>query len=317
MAYAIRSTAIQTYGLRKAYGDLSVLDGIDLEVPRGSVFALLGPNGAGKTTTVRILATLIRPDGGEARVGGHDVVAERHAVRRTISLTGQYAAVDELQTGEENLRMMGRLAGLSGSRARVRARELLARFDLIDAGRRRVATYSGGMRRRLDLAVGLVGEPSVIFLDEPTTGLDPRSRQAMWDVVGDLVGAGVTVFLTTQYLEEADRLADRIAVIDQGRVVAEGTAAELKRRVAEQRLELVLTDARAFEDAARALGDRALTADRGERAIGVATDGSAADVRALLDEIDPGRRSVERFFVHSATLDDVFMALTEKETAHA
>jgi ABC-2 type transport system ATP-binding protein len=229
---------------------VSVLTGVDLRVERRSVFALLGPNGAGKTTTVRILATLTPPDAGRARVAGFDVVRDRHRVRRSISLTGQYAAVDELQTGEENLRMMGRLARLPRAQARRRARELLDQFDLADAGRRRVATYSGGMRRRLDLAASLVGRPSVIFLDEPTTGLDPRGRQAMWGVITGLAGSGVTVFLTTQYLEEADRLADRIALIDGGRVVAEGTAAELKQKVADQRLELELADAAAFDEVA-------------------------------------------------------------------
>jgi ABC-2 type transport system ATP-binding protein len=316
--------AVEATGLERSFGAVKVLAGVDLRVERGSVFALLGPNGAGKTTTVRILATLIRADAGQARVAGFDVVRERRHVRRSISLTGQYAAVDELQTGAENLRMMGRLSRLTGSRARRRARELLERFDLADAGDRRVATYSGGMRRRLDLAAGLVADPAVIFLDEPTTGLDPRGRQAMWQVVGDLAGSGVTVFLTTQYLEEADRLADRIAVIDGGRVVADGTAAQLKQRVAEQRLDLVLADPAAFQDAAGLLGDRTVRRDAGRLTIGVATDGTAAHVRALLDEVDPGRRAVRRFAVHTATLDDVFLALTgdtagrpekEKETA--
>ena len=243
-------------------------------------------------------------------------------MRRRISLTGQYAAVDEEQTGEENLRMMGRLSHLSGPQARDRARELLKRFDLADAGRRRVSTYSGGMRRRLDLAAGLVDRPSVIFLDEPTTGLDPRSRQAMWQVITELVGDGVTVFLTTQYLEEADKLADRIAVIDGGTVVAEGTSAELKKRVADHRLDLVLADTRAFDVVAGILGNRVILRDQARLTLGVATDASAAHVRALLDEVDPGHRAVRTLSLHSATLDDVFLALTghavsaEKETAH-
>jgi ABC-2 type transport system ATP-binding protein len=315
--------AVEATGLEKSYGAVKVLAGVDLRVERGSVFALLGPNGAGKTTTVRILSTLIRADAGQARVAGFDVVADRHRVRRSISLTGQYAAVDELQTGEENLRMMGRLSRLPGAQARRRARELLERFDLADAGDRRVATWSGGMRRRLDLAASLVAHPEVIFLDEPTTGLDPRGRQAMWQVVSALAGSGVTVFLTTQYLEEADRLADRIAVIDGGRVVAEGTSTQLKQKVADQRLDLELADASAFEELARLLGERAVHSDPGRLTIGVATDGSATDVRALLDEMDPGRRAVRRFAVHSATLDDVFLALTgrsagrpHKETAN-
>jgi ABC-2 type transport system ATP-binding protein len=319
--------AVEATGLEKSYGAVKVLAGVDLRVQRGSVFALLGPNGAGKTTTVRILATLIRADAGQARVAGFDVVRDRRRVRESISLTGQYAAVDELQSGEENLRMMGRLSRLPRSRARRRARELLERFDLADAGDRRVATYSGGMRRRLDLAASLVADPAVLFLDEPTTGLDPRGRQAMWQVVGDLAGSGVTVFLTTQYLEEADRLADRIAVIDGGRVVADGTATQLKQRIAEQRLDLVVADAVAFQDVAGLLGERAVRRDAGRLTIGVATDGSAAHVRALLDEVDPGRRAVRRFAVHTATLDDVFLALTdhgagrpetekEKETAN-
>jgi ABC-2 type transport system ATP-binding protein len=317
--------AVEATGLEKSYGRVRVLDGVDLGVARGGVFALLGPNGAGKTTAVRILATLIRADAGRARVAGFDVVADRRQVRRRISLTGQFAAVDDLQTGEENLRMMGRLAGLSRARARRRAAELLERFDLTEAGRRTVSTWSGGMRRRLDLAAGLVGQPAVLFLDEPTTGLDPRSRQAVWQVVGELAGSGVSVLLTTQYLEEADRLADHIAVLDGGRVVAEGTSAQLKEQVAGHRLDLVLADAAAFEEVARRLDDRAARCDPARLTIGVATDGSAAQVRALLDEVDPTRRAVDRFAVHGATLDDVFLALTghpaeqpddEKEPAH-
>jgi ABC-2 type transport system ATP-binding protein len=313
--------AVDATGLEKSYGAVRVLTGIDLRVPCGSVFSLLGPNGAGKTTTVRILSTLTRADAGRARVAGFDIARDRHQVRRRISLTGQFAAVDELQTGEENLRMMARLSGLPGREARRRAGELLEQFDLGDAGRRTVATYSGGMRRRLDLAASLVGRPEVIFLDEPTTGLDPRSRQAMWQVITGLAGSGVSVFLTTQYLEEADRLADRIAVLDGGGLVAEGTSSELKKQIAEQRLDLTLADAAAFADAARILGDRAVHSDPDSLEIGVATDGSAGHVRALLDEIDPQRRAVETFVVHTATLDDVFLALTghtaiqpEKET---
>jgi ABC-2 type transport system ATP-binding protein len=238
--------AVEAAGLEKSYGDVRVLDGVDLSVRRGSVFALLGPNGAGKTTTVKILSTLIAPDGGSARVAGLDVVRERRAVRRQISLTGQHAAVDELQTGAENLFTMARLAGLTRPRARARAAELLERFGLAEAGGRRAGTYSGGMRRRLDLAAGLVSRPAVLFLDEPTTGLDPRSRQAMWEVIGELVADGVTVFLTTQYLEEADRLAERIALIDGGRIAAEGTPAELKRRVAGPRLDVTMADERSL-----------------------------------------------------------------------
>ncbi|GAA2440359.1 daunorubicin resistance protein DrrA family ABC transporter ATP-binding protein [Actinomadura vinacea] len=303
-------TAIEAIGLRKSYGSMTVLGGIDLRVTRGTVFALLGPNGAGKTTAVRILSTLTPPGGGTARVTGLDVVAQRKKVRRAISLTGQYAAVDELQTGEENLRMMGRLRKLPRAQARRRAAELLERFDLTDAARRRVGTYSGGMRRRLDLAAGLVTDPDVLFLDEPTTGLDPRSRRAMWDVVGDLTAGGVTVFLTTQYLEEADRLADRIALLDAGRVVAEGTAAELKDRVAGQRLDLIATGPDAYDALTAALGTRTTHRDPARLTVGVATDGGAAHVRALLDELDPAGTAVERFAVHDTTLDDVFLALT-------
>jgi ABC-2 type transport system ATP-binding protein len=306
---------IEATGLEKSYGAVKVLAGVDLRVERGSVFALLGPNGAGKTTTVRILSTLARADAGRALVAGFDVERDRPRVRHTISLTGQYVAVDDLQTGEENLRMIGRLCGLPGAQARSRARQLLEQFDLAEAGRRRVATWSGGMRRRLDLAASLIGSPAVIFLDEPTNGLDPRSRQAMWQVINGLVGSGVTVFLTTQYLEEADQLAGRIAVLDSGRVVAEGTSAG-------QRLDLELTDALAFDEVARCLGARAISSDPSRLTIGVATDGSAAQVRALLDEVDPLRRAVRRFVVHGATLDDVFFALTghvagrpEQETA--
>ncbi len=307
---------IEATGLEKSYGTVTVLRGVDVQVARGMVFGLLGPNGAGKTTMVRILATLVCPDGGQAHVAGFDILKDRKQVRRCISLTGQYAAIDELQTGEENLRMMGRLSGLSSRQARARADELLGQFDLSDVGQRRVATYSGGMRRRLDLAASLVGHPTVIFLDEPTTGLDPRSRQALWEVITGLTATGVTVFLTTQYLEEADRLADRIAVLDGGRIVAEGTPSELKQQVAGQRLDFMVSDRQSFEDIVRSLGSRAIQHDASGLMIGVATDGSAAHIRALLDEIDPQRHIVTQFAVHSATLDDVFFALTGHTAEH-
>jgi ABC-2 type transport system ATP-binding protein len=304
------AVAVEATGLEKSYGQVRVLRGIDLRMARGTVLALLGPNGAGKTTTVRILSTLVRADGGRARVAGYDVAGEREQVRSRISLTGQYAAVDELQTGEENLRMVARLRGLDRGRAQRRADELLERFDLVEARGRRVATYSGGMRRRLDLAMSLVTEPAVVFLDEPTTGLDPRSRQDMWRVLGELAERQVSVFLTTQYLEEADRLADQIVVIDQGRVVAQGTAGELKRRVAEQRLVLRFADPDSLADVAWALGSRAIEVDRDELTILAPTDGSARQVRALLDEIDPGGVAIAQFAVREATLDDVFLELT-------
>src|ERR1700678_801847 len=276
--YAIRrrvnvSMAIQTSGLVKSYGKHQVLGGVDLCVPRGSVYALLGGNGAGKTTTVRILATLSRPDGGQVRVAGFDVLRDRASVRKNISLTGQYAALDETQTGAENLRMMGRLSGLSRRDAGARAAELLDRFGLSEqVGRRQVGTYSGGMRRRLDLAASLVGRPSVIFLDEPSTGLDLPSRQTMWQVIAGLAGSGVTVFLTTQYLEEADRLADTIAVLDGGSLVAEGTAAELKRRIGAQRLDLACLTETAWAEVTGRCGERAVHLDRATLTVGVPTD---------------------------------------------
>jgi ABC-2 type transport system ATP-binding protein len=312
--------AIEASGLAKSYRDVRVLAGVDLNIPRGSVFALLGPNGAGKTTAVRILATLTEADAGRARVAGFDVRRERSAVRRRISLTGQFAALDDAQTGEENLRMMARLARLSRAEARQRATELIQRFDLTAAARRRVGTYSGGMRRRLDIAAGLVGRPSVIFLDEPSTGLDPQSRLTMWQVVEGLAAEGVTVFLTTQYLEEAERLAETIAVLDGGRIIAQGTAAELKRRVAAQRLDLTGASEAAYDDLTRHFGDRAIHRDHASLTLGVPTDGSAAEVRALLDRADPGRILVASFAVQTASLDDVFLILTHhdtaKETAH-
>jgi ABC-2 type transport system ATP-binding protein len=314
--------AIEAVRLYKSYGDHVVLEGIDLRVPRGSVFALLGPNGAGKTTTVRILATLTAPDDGRALVAGHDVVAQRREVRHRISLTGQYAAVDELQTGRENLQMIAALRRLPGRHAKARVAELLERFDLVGAADRRVSTYSGGMRRRLDLAASLIGHPDVLFLDEPTTGLDPRGRRATWQLITELAATGITVFLTTQYLEEADTLADRIAVLDGGTIVAEGTAAELKQQIAGQRLDLELSDAAAFDELNELLGDRATHANSDLLTLGVTTDGTAPEIRALLDELDPQGSRVARFSLVQASLDDVFMALTdrrrnttEKETA--
>ncbi len=316
--------AVAAHGLEKSYGNVHVLRGVDLHVERGSVFALLGPNGAGKTTTVRILSTLLPPDVGTARVAGYDVVRERTKVRRRISLTGQYAAVDEDQTGTENLVMMARLRGFRRAAARARAAELLERFDLTEAAGRRVGTYSGGMRRRLDLAASLVTEPAVLFLDEPTTGLDPRSRLALWQAIKDLVARGVTVVLTTQYLEEADELADRIAVLDHGTIVAEGTAAELKQKVADTRLDITFVDRASFRAASAKLGDAVVSAEPEELRLATVTDGSAAHVRSLLDDIDPSRTTIAHFRTRTASLDDVFLALTgrpaqerPKEPAHA
>jgi ABC-2 type transport system ATP-binding protein len=284
------------------------------------VFALLGPNGAGKTTLVRILATLTGLDSGRARVAGWDVLTQRHEVQRRISLTGQYTALDGLQTGAENLRMMGRLLHLPARQARARATELLERFDLVQAGERRVAGYSGGMRRRLDLAASLLIRPEVMFLDEPTTGLDLRSRQAMWQIVSELAASGVTVFLTTQYLEEADLLADRVAIIDGGRLVAEGAPGELKQQIAGQRLDIELADTANYAEVIAYLGERATRTDVERLTVGIAINGDAREVRSLLDELDPHRQRISRFALHAASLDDVFLSLTgyrapEQETA--
>jgi ABC-2 type transport system ATP-binding protein len=299
MAYTIEAE-----GLRKSYGNVTVLTGLDLRVEPGSVFALLGPNGAGKTTTVRILSTLAKADGGRATVCGHDVATAPARVRSSISLTGQYAAVDEMLTARENLMLMGRLRRLRRRAARVRTAALLERFDLVDAADRRVATYSGGMRRRLDLALSLISNPPVLFLDEPTTGLDPRSRRDVWLAVTDLKASGATVLLTTQYLEEADRLADRVAVLDGGRVVAEGTAEELKARVGSETVELFFGDAEALGEAARAFAGS--PADLERLSLRVASDGSASAVRDVLERVD----GAERVELHRPSLDDVFFNLT-------
>ena len=296
---------VETEGLTKRYGTRTVLDGLDLGVTEGSVLALLGPNGAGKTTTIRILSTLTRPDGGSARVCGFDVVREAADVRGVISLTGQYAAVDEEQTGRENLVMIARLHRRTRPAARARAAELLERFGLVDAADRRVRTYSGGMRRRLDLAMSLVATPRLLFLDEPTTGLDPVSRTTMWDAIGDLVRDGVTIFLTTQYLEEADRLADRILVLHNGGVVADGTADALKNSVGGTRLDLVLASAR---DALRAEAVVGGLADG--PTLGLPSDGSAAHLHRVLDDLRAAHVDVMRVSAHRPTLDDVFKTLT-------
>ena len=287
---------IETRGLRKAFGATTVLTAVDLSVPRGQVLGLLGPNGAGKTTTVEILSTLLRPDGGTATVAGHDVVRAGDRVRESISLTGQYTAVDQLLTGRENLRLMARLAHLPRAAGRQRGDDLLALFDLDDAADRLVRTYSGGMRRRLDLAVSLLTQPQVIFLDEPTTGLDPRSRQDLWAVIRDVVADGATVLLTTQYLDEADALADRVAVLDRGRVIADGTAEQLKHQVGTAHVELVLA---------------------GGGTERVRTDASVPDVRRILADVELRGLPVERWRVAVPTLDDVFLTLTGRPAGPA
>jgi ABC-2 type transport system ATP-binding protein len=299
---------IETRGLCKSFGNHVVLDGIDLDVAEGTIFALLGPNGAGKTTTVQILSTLIRADSGEVRVAGHDPLREPDAVRAAIGVTGQFSAVDNLLTGEENLLLMADLHHLSRSEGRKRAAELLERFDLVDAARKMPAIYSGGMRRRLDLAMTLVGDPRIIFLDEPTTGLDPRSRHTMWQIIRDLVAGGVTILLTTQYLEEADQLAGRIAVLDQGKLVAQGTPDALKRRIPGGHIRLQFADASGLEAAARTLGE--VARDDNELTLQIPTDGSVRSLRTVLDRLDDESIVVNEFSIHTPDLDDVFFALT-------
>ncbi|MFD7259946.1 ATP-binding cassette domain-containing protein [Streptomyces sp. NPDC059874] len=300
--------AIAANGLRKSYGDKTVLDGVDLAVPEGTIFSLLGPNGAGKTTAVKILSTLISADAGEIRVAGHDPAAAPQAVRAAIGVTGQFSAVDGLITGEENMLLMADLHHLSKREGRRVAAELLERFDLVEAAKKPASTYSGGMKRRLDIAMTLVGDPRIIFLDEPTTGLDPRSRHNMWQIIRDLVTGGVTVFLTTQYLEEADELADRIAVLNDGKIAAEGTAEQLKRLIPGGHVRLRFSDPAAYQSAARAL--REVSRDDEALSLQIPSDGSQRELRSILDRLDSVGIEADELTVHTPDLDDVFFALT-------
>jgi ABC-2 type transport system ATP-binding protein len=307
------AAAIVTNGLHKSYGDNLVLDGIDLQVPEGTIFALLGPNGAGKTTMVQILSTLIGADSGEVRIAGHDPARDPDAVRAVIGVTGQFSAVDNFLTGEENLILMADLHHLPKEGGRRRANQLLEQFDLVEAAKQRPSTYSGGMRRRLDLAMGLVGSPRIVFLDEPTSGLDPRGRHTMWEIIRELAAGGITIFLTTQYLEEADRLADRIAVLDRGKLVALGTADELKRLAPGGHISLRFTDPAELESAASALGET--SRDDNDLTLQIPSDGGIRSLRALLDQLDHQSIEVEALTVHTPDLDDVFFALTGHPTS--
>src|SRR5215470_5097997 len=305
-------SAIVAAGLRKSYGEHPVLDGVDLDIAEGTVYALLGPNGAGKTTIVHILSTLIRPDAGALRVAGHDPATEADAVRAAIGVTGQFSAVDNLLTGRENLILMADLYHLDRAEGRRRAAALLDQFDLADAAGKMAATYSGGMRRRLDLAMTLVGSPRLIFLDEPTTGLDPRSRRTMWQIIRELVADGVTIFLTTQYLDEADQLADRVAVLDHGRIVAEGTPAELKRRIPGGHIQLQFAEPGALRAAAAMIPNA--TPNDDQLILQIPGDGSVASLRRLLNELDDTSIDVDHLSIHSPDLDDVFFAVTGHAT---
>ena len=305
--------AILAEGLEKSFGNTRALDGLSLAVEEGTVLGVLGPNGAGKTTAVRILTTLLKPDAGRAEVAGLDVLKQADGLRSRIGLTGQYAAVDEYLTGRENLEMVGRLYHLPRKKARKRADELLQRFDLTDAATRLAKTYSGGMRRRLDLAASLVLAPPVLFLDEPTTGLDPRSRLAMWEIIGELVSGGTSLLLTTQYLDEADRLADRIAVVDRGTVIAEGTSDDLKARVGGERLEVVVTDGADLGNARRILEKHAradVRVDEGRRLAGATVEGGARLLSSVIRDLDAEDVGIDDLGLHRPTLDDVFLALT-------
>ncbi len=316
MTSPIPRSAIAVAGLRKSFGDKVVLDGIDLQVAKGTIFALLGPNGAGKTTMVQILSTLIGADAGEMTIGGHDLARDPDAVREVIGVTGQFSAVDNLLTGEENLLLMADLRHLERAQGRRRSAELLERFDLAEAARKPAGTYSGGMRRRLDLAMTLVGDPHIIFLDEPTAGLDPRSRRTMWQLIRELVAGGVTIFLTTQYLEEADELADQVAVLDHGRLIAEGTPDALKRRVPGGHVRLQFADPQELESVARALG--ASACDEDALTLEIPSEGDVKSLRGLLDRLDDASVEVDSLSIHTPDLDDVFLALTgqpDKERA--
>jgi len=303
-----RQPAVVVTGIRKSFGETAVLDGVDLTVTEGTILALLGPNGAGKTTLVRILSTLVPPDSGHAQVAGHDVAEDPDGVRASIGVTGQFSAVDDLLTGKENLQLMADLNHLGRVAGRARVDDLLARFDLVDAASRLVSTYSGGMRRRLDLAMTLIGSPRVIFLDEPTTGLDPRSRRQMWDGIRNLATSGATILLTTQYLDEADELADRIAVLDHGRIVADGTPDELKRRIPGGHVRLQLSDSPTLRAAAAIFDGATLDAER--LVLRVPGDGDVASLRHLLEQLDDARIAVEDLSIDSPDLDDVFFAVT-------
>jgi ABC-2 type transport system ATP-binding protein len=307
------TSAIAVSGLRKTFGDKTVLDGIDFDVPAGTVFSLLGPNGAGKTTTVNVLTTLIKADSGTVRVAGHDVAAEAKAVRSAIGVTGQFAAVDELLTGRENLQLMVDLSPVAAKDGKRIVTDLLERFDLVESADKSAATYSGGMRRKLDLAMTLVGNPRIIFLDEPTTGLDPRSRRTMWTIIRELLADGVTIFLTTQYLDEADQLADRIAVLNKGKLVAEGTPEELKRQIPGTHVRFRFASFDDLEAAAGILPES--TRDDDALTLRVPSDGGTKSVRALLDRLDEHSLDAEEFSVHTPDLDDVFLALTGHDTA--
>jgi ABC-2 type transport system ATP-binding protein len=300
--------AISARAVRKSFGGHMVLDGVDLTVAEGTIFSLLGPNGAGKTTMVRILSTLIRADAGDIRIGGHDVAGNPDAVRSLIGVTGQFSAVDNLLTGEENLRLMADLRHIGRDAGRRRVAELLERFDLTAAAGKPLSTYSGGMRRRLDLAMTLVGNPSVIFLDEPTTGLDPRSRRTTWQIIRELVADGVTILLTTQQLEEADQLADQVAVLDRGQIVAEGTPAELKRRIPGGHVQLHFTEPQALQSAAGMLSNG--SPDLDQLVLQVPGAGSVGWLRQVLNELDDARIDVEHVSIHTPDLDDVFFAVT-------
>jgi ABC-2 type transport system ATP-binding protein len=302
--------AIIVKKLQKSYGDLKVLRGVDFKVKRGTVTALLGPNGAGKTTTIRILSTLLQPDGGQALVNGSDVVKQAAQARVSIGLTGQYAAVDEYLTGEENLFMIGRLYRMSKTDANNRTTELLKQFDLVKASTRPVKTYSGGMRRRLDLAMSLIARPPIIFLDEPTTGLDPRSRLVMWDIIKGLVKGGTTILLTTQYMDEADQLADEIIVIDNGKLIAAGTASQLKSKVGSDRLELTISKKSDFEAAKKVVANKSLQADTERRVLSVATKGGVKELKEHLLKLEKAKIDVDSVELRRPTLDDVFLSLT-------
>jgi ABC-2 type transport system ATP-binding protein len=304
--------AISVTGLRKSFGDKVVLDGIDLTVPEGTIFSLLGPNGAGKTTMVHILSTLITANAGEIQVAGHDLATDPDGVRAAIGVTGQFSAVDNLLTGEENMLLMADLHHLGRGERRRRTAALLDRFDLADAARKPASTYSGGMRRRLDLAMTLVGDPRLIFLDEPTAGLDPRGRRTVWEIIRGLAADGVTIFLTTQYLDEADQLADRIAVLDHGRIVAQGTASELKRRIPGGHIRLQFAGPDELESAAHVLD--AVSRDDSAFTLQVPGDGNIASLRALLDRLDGAQVEVGGLSIHTPDLDDVFFSLTGSPT---